>query len=141
MKKHLIQISIAVMMLLIVNGCGTTCKMNTKKQLSAHAWELNTLRGSVPDMNEFRTGMPFLLFGSKSQLTGSTGCNNIAGSFKVKKACLTLDPGAITRMACQGNGESHFLEALKQVKNMKLEGEKLTLLDGTKEVMTLVSKK
>jgi len=65
----------------------------------------------------------------------------MAGNYKLKKACLELEPGAITRMACQGNGETLFLDALKQVKMMKSDGDKLILLDGTKEIMTLVPKK
>jgi heat shock protein HslJ len=44
-------------------------------------------------------------------------------------------------MACQGNGETLFLDALKQVKMMKSDGDKLILLDGTMEIMTLVPKK
>ena len=65
----------------------------------------------------------------------------MSGNFKLKKACLQLEPGAITRMACQGNGEAIFLDAMKQVKNMKVDADKLTLLDGNKEVMTFVAKK
>jgi len=141
MKKNLLLLTLASLLILIASSCGTTCKMNTKKQLSSHAWELNTINGNAPDMSQFRTGMPFLLFEKSGKLSGSTGCNNMSGNFKFKKACLELDPGAMTRMACQGNGESQFLDALKQVKNMKLDGDKLSLFDGTKEIMTLIPKK
>jgi heat shock protein HslJ len=81
------------------------------------------------------------LFADKGKLSGSTGCNNMSGSYKLKKACLEIEPGAITRMACQGNGETLFLDALKHVEMMKLDGDKLILLDGTKEIMTLLPKK
>lgn len=141
MKKQLFLFTIAALLIVIVSSCGSTCKMANKKQLTSHPWELSTLNGSTPDLNQFRTGMPFLLFASKGKLSGSTGCNNMAGNYKLKKACLELEPGAITRMACQGNGETLFLDALKQVKMMKSDGDKLILLDGTMEIMTLVPKK
>ena len=141
MKKQLFLIAIAALLVVLISSCGSTCKMANKNKLTAQAWELSTLNGSTPDMNQFRTGVPFLLFGSKGKLSGSTGCNNMAGNYKLKKACLELEPGAITRMACQGNGEALFLEAVKQVKMMKLDGDKLILLDGAQEIMTLVPKK
>jgi heat shock protein HslJ len=115
--------------------------MANRKTLASHAWELSTINGNALDTKEFVTGTPYLLFQQKSKLLGSTGCNNMVGNYKLKKACLSLEPGAITKMACQGNGEFIFLAAIKQVKNMKVEAEKLTLLDGNKEVMTFVAKK
>ena len=141
MKKYLFQITIAAILLLLVNSCGTTCKMNTKKHLASNPWELSSLNGKPLDLNEFRTGIPFFLFDKKGKMTGSTGCNNMADSYQVNKTEMVLEPGAITRMFCQGNGESLFLEALKQVKNFKIDGEKLILLNGPNEIMTLVPKK
>jgi len=141
MKKQLIQIAIAALVLMIVSSCGTTCKMSMKKHLASNPWEMSTLKGSAPDANEFQTGIPFLLFDKKGKMTGSTGCNNMAGSYQLSKSGIVLDPGATTRMACQGKGETLFLEALKQVKNFKFDGEKLVLLNGADEIMTLVPKK
>ncbi len=141
MKKQLIHFAIASLLLVLVSSCGSTCKMANKKALSSNPWELKTIKGSSLDAKEFVTGTPFLLFQNKGKLLGSTGCNNMSGNFTLKKACLQLEPGAITRMACQGNGEAIFLDAMKQVKNMKVDADKLTLLDGNKEVMTFVAKK
>ena len=141
MKKHLFQFTIAVLLLLLINSCGTTCKMSTKKHLASNPWEMSTLKGSAPDANEFQTGIPFLLFDKKGKMTGSTSCNNMSGSYQLSKSGIELEPGAITRMACQGNGESLFLQALKEVKNFKFDGEKLILLNGPDEIMTLIPKK
>jgi heat shock protein HslJ len=115
--------------------------MTNKNTLTSHPWELNTLNGNALDLSDFQNGKPFFLFENSGMLSGSTGCNNMSGNYKLKKACLELEPGAITRMACQGNGETLFLDALKHVKMMKLDGDKLILLDGTKEIMTLLPKK
>jgi heat shock protein HslJ len=141
MKKLLFQASIAALLLVISASCGSNCKIANRNKLKSQPWELSTLYGKTPDLNEFRTGMPFLIFTDKDKLSGSTGCNNMSGYYKLKKACLELEPGATTRMACQGNGENLFLEAMSKVKMMKIDGNKLILLDGAQEVMTLLPKK
>jgi heat shock protein HslJ len=50
-----------------------------------------------------------------------------------------LDPGAMTRKACPGNGEKDFTSALSQVANFKVNKNKFTLLDGAaKELMSFI---
>lgn len=141
MKNLLFKVTLAALLMLIVNACGSTCKMSLKKHLASNPWEMSTLKGITPDANEFRTGLPYLLFDKKGKMTGSTGCNNMSGSYQLNKSGIALNPGATTRMACQGNGESLFLEAIKQVKNFKFDGDKLILLNGAEEIMTMVQKK
>ena len=63
------------------------------------------------------------------------------GNFKLEGTGITLDTGAMTRMACPGNGEADFLSAIKQVTNLKLNGNTLSLLNGANEVMGLIPKK
>jgi heat shock protein HslJ len=115
--------------------------MANKNLLKSNTWELKTINGSAFETKEFLTGTPYLLFQKSGKLLGSTGCNNMMGTYKLKKACLQLDPGAITRMACQGNGEAIFLDAMKKVQSMKIDAEKLTLSGDNKEIMTFVPKK
>jgi heat shock protein HslJ len=141
MKKSIIQLSVLFLVILIAYSCGSTCRMSNKNKLSCHTWELSTIKGNAPDLTQFRTGLPFMIFDKQGKLTGSTGCNNYSGNYKVKKGCLSLDPGVMTRMFCQGGGEMLFLDAMKKVKNMKSDGDNIILLDGTIEIMTLLPKK
>lgn len=141
MKKTIIHLSVLFLVTLIGYSCGSTCSMGNKSKLSRHTWEVSTINGSSPDLNRFSAGLPFLIFDKQGKLSGSTGCNNFSGTYKAKKGCLTLNPGGITRMFCQGDGETLFLDAVKKVKNMKSEGDKIILLDGTSEIMTLLPKK
>jgi heat shock protein HslJ len=46
----------------------------------------------------------------------------------------------MTRKACQGSGEDEFISAIGKVKNIKAGKDKLTLLDGTTEIMRLIPK-
>lgn len=141
MKRRSIQLALAGIVLIVVTSCGTTGKMSAKSKLVANTWELNTIKGRTPDTLAFRTGLPFFLFEKGGKLLGSTGCNNTVGKYDLGKSTMKIDPGAITRMACQGNGEELFLRAITNVKNFKIDGGKLTLLDGSNEIMTFVPKK
>jgi heat shock protein HslJ len=47
----------------------------------------------------------------------------------------------MTRMACPGNGEKLFLEAVGKVKNLQITSGKLVLLNGATEIMTFVPRK
>ena len=112
--------------------------MNT---LTQNSWVVSSLLGKQPDPAAYVKGMPSINFGSDGKLTGSTGCNNFTGNFKLEGMGVKLDPGAMTKMACPGNGEADFLSALQQVTDLKMNGSTLSLLNGASEVMSLVPKK
>lgn len=141
MRSFILKSILAVLTVIAVASCSTSSKLNAVKTLTSAPWELSTINGQTADVNQFRTGIPFLLFEKGGLLKGSTGCNNFNGKFDLSKTDLSLDAGAMTRMACQGNGEQTFLTALKNVKKMKVEGDKLILTDGLTELMTLKQKK
>ena len=141
MKRAPLKISFLLVVLLLANSCGTTSKTNITSMLTSHTWELSTLNGKALDLTKFQTGTPFFRFEDDGKFSGSTGCNNFSGNFNLENESLTLNPGAMTRMACPGNGEMLVLEALSMVKNIKIDEDKLTLLDGSRELMTLVPEK
>jgi len=97
--------------------------------------------GASPDASKFPTGLPTLNFLEGEGLAGFAGCNNFSGSYRLAGSEITLDPGAVTRKACPGSGESDFLVALQNAKILSVEKEKLTLVDGTTELMSFVQKK
>lgn len=112
--------------------------MNT---LTQNSWIVNSLLGKQLDPAAYMKGLPAMNFGADGKLTGSTGCNNFTGNFKLDGINVKLDPGAMTRMACPGNGEADFLAAAQQVTNLKMNGNTLSLLNGATEVMSLIPKK
>jgi len=109
-------------------------------QLGGKEWNVTSILGKTLDANESMKGLPSVNFGENGKLFGSTGCNNFAGSFKLDGTSLTLDPGAITKMFCPESYEQDFLNAVKQVTNVKMDGSTLNLLNGANSVMTLVPK-
>ncbi|WP_026955335.1 META domain-containing protein [Algoriphagus vanfongensis] len=130
-----------VLFLLIFNSCGSVSSINPLNLLTKNPWVLSSLMGSGLDLNQFAGGLPSLNFLDGGKLAGFSGCNDFSGSFLLEQSGIALDPGAITKKACPGNGEQTFLNALSKVSDLKVDKDKLTLLQGANEVMTLVPKK
>lgn len=137
--KHVKILSLGLL-ILFFNSCGSTGKLNTLGILTGNTWELSTLMGEDLDLNKFRDGLPSLSFLEGGKLAGFAGCNNFSGGFSLEGNSIQLNPGAMTRKACQGSGEDEFIKAMSKVKKIKAGKDKLTLLDGTTEIMTLIPK-
>ncbi len=80
-------------------------------------------------------------FGSNETFTGFTGCNKIAGRFKIVYPDVISFQNAApsTRMACIGDyDETAFIKALHRIKTFKTDGRRLKMFEGGKEVMVFV---
>ena len=141
MKSIIVRIQVLLCLVALVSACKTSSKLDAKDQLTVSAWELNTLDGKAVDAKQFMTGLPYLAFDKDGRYTGSTGCNSISGSYEAENNNISLSPAATTRMACPGNGEMLFLEAVGKVKNLQITSGKLVLLNGATEIMTFVPRK
>lgn len=137
--RHMKILSLGLL-ILFFSSCGSTGKLNTLSILTGNTWELSSLMGEDLDLNKFPDGLPSLSFLEGGKLAGFAGCNNFSGGFSLEGTSIKLDPGAMTRKACQGSGEDDFISALGKVKNIKAGKDKLTLLDGSTEIMTLIPK-
>ena len=121
-------------------SCGSSKNLNMLSLLQGKSFNVESIAGKLLNAENFRNGLPNFNFGTDGKLTGNAGCNNFTGNFKMEGKKLNLNPGAMTRMACPGNDESEFLNALKQVTGLKQDGNKLKLLNGANELMSLVPK-
>lgn len=139
MKKYSSVLVLAVF--LSFSSCSSLGGMNPLSMLTGNNWVLNSLMGKALDPAKLLGGLPSLNFLDGGKLAGFTGCNNFNGNFSLDGKNLSLDPGAMTRKACPGEGdetEKNFLGALSQVKNLKVGKDKLTLMDGAKELMSFI---
>lgn len=69
-------------------------------------------------------------FGGDGRLTGSGGCNRLAGSYVAEGGALTVGPVAATRMACPEpamSAEAALLRALSDARGFVRDGASLTL--------------
>ncbi len=121
----------------LLNSCGTADLLT---QLGGTEWNVTSLLGKSLKADDITKGLPSLNFSDNGKLFGSTGCNNFTGSYKLDGTELSLDPGAMTKIMCPDNTEQDFLNAINQVTNVKMDRNKLNLLNGTNTVMSLEPK-
>jgi len=115
-------------------GCGPSKNTASGQEASAlrGKWQLNyisgpriTFDGLYPDKK------PFLTFETtKKKISGNTSCNSFSGTFTIDgKQLKFADNLVMTRMACDGDGETTFLHALKNINGYDVTaGYTLTLL-------------
>ena len=114
---------------------------NLIDELSENDWILQTLYDKDVVSDDYMKGLPELEFLEEGTVRGSTGCNSFKGTFLLKDQNLTIDPGAMTKMKCPGDGEAEFLKALNSITGVKMEDETLVLMGGAEEVMKLIPQK
>ena len=129
-----------VLVILIVSACSSAQNTPASK-LIGKPWVLSSFMGADPDLSKFTSGVPTLNFLEGSRLAGFAGCNDFSGEYTLTGSDIKLDPGAITRKACPGSGESEFITAIENVQSLTFENEELILRDGAIEVMSFSSKK
>lgn len=66
---------------------------------------------------------------------GNSSCNNFSGKVTVKEQTIQFSPLAMTKMACQGDGESVFMGALGKVDTFDVQENTLTFIAGDTAVM------
>ena len=74
-----------------------------------------------------------LVFQAEGRMSGSDGCNRIAGSYEVKEDRIAFGQTLGTQMACPGTGEVEqgFRAALKDANRWRIVGDRLELLDAS----------
>ena len=94
-------------------------------------WTLVSLRGRPVTVAERQPEPHLMLQSDQKRVTGSTGCNRLAGSYSIEGERLVLGRTASTRMACvQGmEQEGSFLDALAAVTRWRVDGQQLHLMD------------
>ncbi|MCA3555598.1 META domain-containing protein [Aestuariivirga sp.] len=84
---------------------------------------------------------PFLRF-EAGRVAGLGGCNRFGASYQLKGDRLSFSAIAATRMACDGmEAEQAFFAMLGKVKAMKLDGDRLELLDGQGKVLAAFARR
>jgi heat shock protein HslJ len=123
MKKYLL---ILLIICLTVSACSS--RENTRPL--AGSWRLtaygpvDSTTPAVPDLAATIT------FGSDGSLTGSTGCNQLGGQYKVEGDQITFDSIVSTLIACpdlQMAQEEAMLRVLMETASFNIAGDTLTI--------------
>jgi len=105
----------------------------SQSQLLIDIWALEEIDGKAVSDGDFGRERPRLEFNSEGRVTGTSGCNDISSTYTTDGVKLSFGPMIATKMACPGDGESKFLQALNQATDYRIENLKLYLLAGGKE--------
>jgi len=102
-------------------------------------WKLVRLGDTAVKGDDLHRQPQILLDPASHRLSGSGGCNRIMGGYELKGEKLTFGQVASTMMACANGMETEhdFLKALGLVKQWKVAGRQLELMDGSGKVVAV----
>lgn len=101
-------------------ACNSGKKMSSQNSLASleGTWQLNYITGPrIAFDGLYPDKKPTITFDLKKNIvSGNTSCNNFSGQFNVADNKISFTEAmAMTKMACPGEGETIFLQALKKV--------------------------
>lgn len=149
MKNLLLAISILSASMLACVGTQTTTTttqkptdaMNTSMKLNG-SWELADIPGArVSVAGMYPNKKPIITFDvNDNKFVGNTSCNNFSGLLVVYGNKVSFNKSmAMTKMACDGEGESTFVESLKKIDTFTINGDNtLSLNAGGIETLRMV---
>jgi heat shock protein HslJ len=114
-----------------------------KRELDGTRWVLVELGGPPADEGQVGAAVPYFeLDLAAARVSGSGGCNRLAGSVELDGDSLAFGPLATTRIACAEDvreRERRFLQALGAARAYHLDGDMLELSDGADVVARFVA--
>ncbi len=120
------------------SGASSTPTTAPSGALAGTAWTLQSYRGaSVSTVPAAPGSVAALAFASDGSVAGSTGCNQLRGTYDQRDQQLTIQLGPMTQAACGGPlleaQETAILQSLPQVASFTVTDDSLTLssTDGT----------
>ncbi|MCW9707479.1 copper resistance protein NlpE N-terminal domain-containing protein [Fodinibius salsisoli] len=116
-------------------GCGNV--INDRYSLHDF-WTLHALKGKEVSKQDSLRKVPDLQFDLKNnKVYGNNGCNQINGNLvTVTDDSLSFGQMISTKMACPGDMEARFMDALQQVNSYTIEQGQLLLLSDNDTLMT-----
>ena len=120
------------------SGANTTPEPTSPADLAGTSWTLV----SIGDTPAIEGAGARLSFDSGGNVSGSTGCNSISGSYALDGSALTFGPLATTRMACEDAlmvQEVAVLEALSGVSGWGVDAYEMLHLTGDTELVFAAS--
>jgi heat shock protein HslJ len=132
MNKSTVQRLGVILFLCLAVGRGRASNQTSGEQVGNTHWRLVRLKDS-PIVGASLQREAYLVLNSASRrVTGSGGCNQISGSYKLKGDQLTFGHMSVTMKACARGMETEkdFLAELGRAAKWKIEGPNLALIDA-----------
>jgi heat shock protein HslJ len=131
MIEGFIRRTVLLLLFAVVAGCATGQSVPDQPLLNTY-WKLVSLGDSGVTVIEGHREPHLVLHHEDLRLAGSTGCNNLAGSYQREGEQLRFQNLVSTLMACREvmQQEAVFLEALKSTASWSVDGDVLVLRDS-----------
>lgn len=138
--RYLGRVTLIGMLLVTAAACGSdggsSSGSSTTSTSGASGSSLTGTSWKLEDSSAFRTqGVTVTLEFAEGRITGTGGCNNYSGPYRVQGSNLTIGPDlASTRMACAPPAdavETSYLATLPKVQRFAVQGETLRLSDSS----------
>jgi heat shock protein HslJ len=115
-------------------GASAAASAGGAATLDGTTWNLTTIGGTAIAA----PAVPTLEFGTGGMVSGLAGCNRFTGTATIGEGTIAFGPLATTRMACTDEAtnqlETQYLAALEAAGTWTMEGDSLTIGDGTELV-------
>lgn len=112
-------------------------------QLLDTSWRAVEIQGRKASFFPGQKMDAYIVLNRGGRFSGSTGCNNLNGSYTRYAGRISFGSPGTTRMACSPRimqQERHFLEALRQTASYEMSARRLSLFDGRgRTVMVLIA--
>ena len=110
---------------------GNCSPLLTASELNDQFWTLVQLNDKPVVLPENHRSPGLTFHAENKRLSGSGGCNQLLGSYKVNQREMEISMLAATRMACltEGNVEMELISTLSRVKTWNILGQRLELYD------------
>jgi uncharacterized lipoprotein YbaY/heat shock protein HslJ len=121
----------------IALGAGTCETPPATSSLQDTYWKLQQLRGQPVTVSEQAREPHLVLSSASARVTGSTGCNRLAGNYALDGDALSFSRSAGTMRAClEGMAqERDFLDALAATRKWRIDAGRLELVDAQGELL------
>lgn len=141
MKKTVLILSL--MIIVVLSSCSTLKKKahaTYDYQSLSGTWILTYITGPRITFEGLYPGQkPTAVFDiEKNQLTGNASCNSYGSTIVLDKDKIKIEKPYSTMMACEGNGESVYLNTLLKIESYKVKGDTLSFYTGDIEMMRFV---
>lgn len=137
--KNLLGISLFAILLV---SCGSAKEADPIAVLTSKNWQLQSINGTAVESSQFSKGLPNATFSADNKIMGNGGCNTYSGSYNLNDEMgLNVSQVISTKMACDAMAtETAYFDALNKANMVKIDPDKLILMDGVKEILVFVPK-
>lgn len=121
---------------LTITSCRSAHASGDTELLTEGNWVLESLNGKPASEIGFANDLPNAVFSTDLKVTGKNGCNSYGGVYNLNvEGGINISKVFSTKMACPGNGEKEYMDALNSVNTAKIDKDKLVLLKDVTEVL------